>query len=177
MSNDAPIVRRARRQDQEAVGALWAAFLREQATLDDRAAASEDARTRWDNDFAFWLRDERRGLWVAEEEGAVCAFVRAQYWTPPPVYVECLEVHVDELYVAPRCRGSGVAAALVAAVRTWAEAGGAQRLRLSVLAANEEGQAFWEAQRARPFYEVHTIDLDPGDAGADAERSSRLGFH
>ncbi|MFF0426658.1 GNAT family N-acetyltransferase [Streptomyces sp. NPDC004520] len=48
------------------------------------------------------------------------------------------------VWVAPEARGLGLAARLIAAVETWAQGTGADRLRLSVLAANAPAIALYE---------------------------------
>ncbi len=155
------------------LGRLWLQFLREQAALDVRFRVAEDALMRWRNDFPHWIRDSSRCLFVAVLDGEVVGFVTAQRWTPPPVYAGPTEVHVNELYVRPEARGRGAGRRLLQAVRAWAEETGAERLRLTVLAANEEGQAFWRHLEAHPFALTMTIDLEP-DPRPQGER--RIGF-
>jgi GNAT superfamily N-acetyltransferase len=112
-------VRRAKQSDHDALGALWMAFMSEQAGLDDRLAVADDARERWDNDFSVWLNDERQATFVAEVDDALRGFATAHQWGPPPIYEDAVEVYLDELYVAPEARRSGLGEKLVAAVRTW----------------------------------------------------------
>jgi GNAT superfamily N-acetyltransferase len=164
-------VRRAKQADHKALGALWIAFMSEQAGLDDRLAVADDARERWDNDFPVWLNDDRQATFVAEVDGALRGFVTAHQWGPPPIYEDAVEVYLDELYVLPEARRNGLGAELVAAVRTWASALGAVRIRLQALHANETAQAFWAACGAEPFAITHTVELDPPEESS-AEASS-----
>jgi GNAT superfamily N-acetyltransferase len=170
-----PNVRHAREDDQEAVRDLWMALLEAQAELDDRMGVAEDARDRWDNDFSVWLEDETSRIFVAETD-AVVGFVSARRWGPPPIYRDEAEVFLEELYVAPDARRQGLGSALVAAVRDWADALGAHRVRLSVLAANEAGRAFWAAQNAEPMTLTLTIDCPGPDSSQDDEGTKKIGF-
>lgn len=185
---NAPDIRPARRADRDALGALWVAFLREQTEHDPRLGVADDALERWQNDYAMWLNDGSRCLSVAapdDDDDAsgddIVGFVAAEQWGPPPIYAEASEVYLTELYVMPAARRNGIGRQLVGAVRKWAEAKGAVRIRLRALVRNEAGQAFWAAQQAEPLSTVFTIDLNP-DAASDDESddeskaSRRIGF-
>jgi len=167
-------VRRARREDEATLAFLWVQFLQEQSALDPRFAMAEDALERWRNDFPMWLNDVSRRIFVAEAAGLV-GVVTAHRWWPPPIYEEASEVYVDELYVAPASRRSGVGRRLVEAVKAWGGSLRANLLRLGMLAANENGLLFWKKVGARPFSVTLTIDLEaqPGVSGAPKRK---LGF-
>lgn len=171
----APTVRRAREDDQEAVGELWLSLLEAQADLDDRMGVAEDARARWDNDFSVWLEDETSRIFVAETD-TVVGFVSARRWGPPPIYRDEAEVFLEELYVVPSARRQGLGSALVEAVHDWAETLEAHRVRLSVLAANEAARAFWATQDAEPMTLTLTIDCPGPDAVHDDEGTKKIGF-
>ncbi|HYC78932.1 MAG TPA: GNAT family N-acetyltransferase [Planctomycetota bacterium] len=59
-----------------------------------------------------WLmhRDPRRPVWVAEENGAVVAWISLDAFRPNPGYGRTAEVNV---YAAPPARGRGIGEALV----------------------------------------------------------------
>lgn len=167
-------VRRARKEDQDAMAFLWVQFLQEQAALDARFALAEDALTRWRNDYPLWLTDESRRIFVAEANGIV-GFATAHRWWPPPIYEDASEIYLDELYVTPSARRSGVGRRLFEAIRTWAGSLGAERLRLGMLSANENGANFWHRMGARPFSVTLTIDLEKPPEGPTAPKR-KLGF-
>jgi len=167
-------VRRARKQDQQAVAVLWYALLTEQAALDDRFGPSDDALGRWNNDFPVWLHNDARRILVAERAETLVGVATAHRWAAPPVYRYAEEVYINELYVTPDERGKGAGRALVEAIRAWADELGTQRLRVGVLAANAAGAAFWEALDARPLSVTYTIELD-AEAPQPPERR-RIGF-
>lgn len=171
-------VRRARRGDRARLGQLWQRLLEEQAAMERRLAPAADARERWENDFAHVLRDEAQRLFVAEAGEGVVGFAAARRWSAPPIYAEAHEVFVSELYVVPEARRRGVGQALVEAVKRWARAAGAERLRVAVLSANAAGRQFWQqAQGVEPLYQTGTIDLSPGETKRSPEAGRQpLGF-
>lgn len=171
-----PDVRRAQKADQEVVGDLWARLLKEQEELEDRFVVADDARQRWANDFPMWLDDETRRVYVAESDKEIVGFASARRWGPPPIYEESSEVYLDELYVRPSHRRQGLGTQLLNALRDWADRLGAQRLRLRKLAANDEAQAFWAAQEARPLTTTLTIEREDSKKEADDEGSKKIGF-
>jgi GNAT superfamily N-acetyltransferase len=174
-------IRRARTADAERLADLWLALLRTQAEQDDRIDVSDDAAERWHNDFPVWLDDETRRIFVAEldtaegREGEVCAFASAHRWGPPPIYAESEEVYLDEIYVAPDAQRQGIGGQLVDAVREWAEGLGAQRVRAQVLASNDAGNAFWDAQDAAPLTITRAIECSPEPAES-REGTKKIGF-
>ena len=173
-----PDVRQAQEADQEAVGALWKQLLDEQSDLDDRMGVAEDALDRWHNDYPVWLEDETARIYVAEdEEGEVVGFAAARRWGPPPIYEESSEVYLDELYVRPDSRRSGYGTQLVHAVRDWSDQVGAQRIRLRVLTANQNGRSFWAAQEAIPLSMTFTIEGETSsEESPPDEGSKKIGF-
>jgi GNAT superfamily N-acetyltransferase len=170
-----PDVRRAQSDDQTTVGDLWVQLLREQDELDDRFGVADNARERWDNDFPQWLDDETYRIYVAEADDEIVGFASAHRWGPPPIYEESSEVYLDELYVRPEARREGLGTQLVEAVRDWSDQIGAQRIRLSVLAANDDARVFWAAQDATPLTLTFTIEQNGGEEGDD-EGSKKIGF-
>ena len=65
------------------------------------------------------------------------------------------------MWVDPSARGTGVAGALVAAVREWASAVGAQRLRLGVVADGAAAIRFYERLGFRREGEMGRLKRDP----------------
>lgn len=168
--------RRAQREDQARIAALWQDLLEEQAELEERFGMAEDALERWNNDYPQWLRDETRRIFVAEEGDNLIGFITAQRWAPPPIYAFSDEVYVNELYVAPSARRTGAGEALVEVMRAWADDLGAARIRLGVLAANGPGRAFWAEQGARAVSLTLAIDLDPEPPPEEPPPKRRIGF-
>jgi GNAT superfamily N-acetyltransferase len=170
-----PNVRRAQPEDQDPVGDLWVQLLDEQDELEDRFGIADDARDRWENDFPLWLDDETYRVYIAEVDGEIAGFATAHRWGPPPIYEESSEVYLDELYVRPDDRRSGLGTQLVAAIRDWTDRIGARRIRLNVLSANEAARAFWAAQDATSLTLTFTIERTGAEEGND-EGSKKIGF-
>lgn len=64
-------VRPASWHDAAAVEELWCRLLEEQAALEELFTPAEDARRRWRNDFALWVRDRVYRIYVADRQGEV----------------------------------------------------------------------------------------------------------
>ncbi len=168
------MIRRATKDDADAVLASWLALLREHAAMDDRFAPAEDAAQRWRNDYPVWLQDGTRRLYVAEANGAIVGFISAYRWAPPPIYRFEEMVFIDELYVRPEARGAGWGRQLVEAVQAWGVSFGAVQIRLRALAANDAGVAFWKSIGAQPFVVELAMDLDA--SAPPPEKPRRVGF-
>ncbi|MEM9665549.1 MAG: GNAT family N-acetyltransferase, partial [Bacteroidota bacterium] len=169
-------VRRATRDDLEALAALWNAFMHEQARLEPRLRVAADAQARWTNDAQHWLADETTRLFVAADPGSspLAGYVMAHRWAPPPIFESGGEVFLQELFVRPEERSRGVGQRLVESVRTWAVSLGAERVRLEALAANEAGRAFWAQLHATPISVGLAIELPQTTPALPPPR--RIGF-
>lgn len=170
----AALTRPATPSDTETLVALWRALLDEHENLDERFRRADDAETRWRNDLAAWLTSATHRLVVAEWSGEVAGFAHAYRYAPPPLYAEREEVFVESLYVRRASRRGGAGRALVADIRAWAEASGAEQLRIGTLAGNAEAGAFWRAAGAVPYEIAWTLALMP-KAGRVAPKG-KLGF-
>ena len=173
---DGAIIRRAKTEDADRIGELWLALLEEQAERDARIGVADDALSRWQNDFPMWLDDDTRRVFVAEVDGTIQGFASAHRWGPPPIYAESSEVYLDEIYVAPEARRCGLGSQLVEAVREWAEGLGSERVRLQVLAENDDAHGFWNACDAVPLVVTRAIECEPSEEAAEDEGSGKIGF-
>lgn len=66
--------------------------------------------------------------------------------------------HIGLLLVDTAQQGTGLAAAVMAALQDWARAGGAQWLRLGVVAGNARAEAFWQRQGFTETRVRHGVD-------------------
>ena len=147
---EAAAVRRAGPADLTALVALWTALHEHHAALDARYALTDDAPRRWAADAREWLRSDADRVWAAERDGALDGFATAHRTSVGAIYRAPEVVYLDDLFVMPRARGEGLGRALVEAVAEWAREIGASEIRLGVLAANAEAEAFWRRAGAAP---------------------------
>lgn len=174
-------IRPATTADREALIALWQAFMREQSAHDDRLPLADDAAERWQHDLPMWLDDDTVQIRVAEHNDEVVGFVRAHRTGPPPVYADCAEVYIDEVFVHDAHRRQGAATVLIDAIANWAARVQADRLRLSTVAANDAATAFWHNYGAAPLATIWTAPVEsesaPEKEGSDVnEGSAKIGF-
>ena len=168
-------IRPARPGDLERLAELWIAFLEEQADLDDRVQVAEDALERWRNDYPAWIHRDQRHILVAERGGELSGFAAAIRHEPAPIFAYVPEVFVEELYVRPDARRKGLGAALFGSMREWGESWGARRIRLSVLASNEEARAFWSSLGLTDMSITMALAVSgPGDVAV--REKNRIGF-
>ena len=181
MSTSSVTIRPATAADQESLCALWQAFMHEQSSHDDRLVLSDDAAKRWQNDVPVWLDDSTVRIWSAGHNGEIVGFARAHRTGPPPVYADCAEVYIDEVFVDESYRREGTATALIDAASDWATEFGADRMRLSTVAASAGADAFWQAYGAAPLATIWTASVDStSDSETPAsdlnEGSAKIGF-
>lgn len=157
-------IREARGSDVEAALALWAALHREHEARDPRYRLSDDAAARWRTSFRDWVRSPGSRVWLGLDGGPV-GLLTAHLYEPAPTYRPHLLVHVDDLYVAPRTRGTRLGTRLLEAARAWGLEAGATELRAGVLAANAAGRAFWERQGAEDYSVTVTMPVAGPDGG------------
>ena len=171
-------IRRAQPSDCHALLELWKALLDEQEQMEGRFERADDAEERWRNDYEEWLRDDEQRIFVAERKGEVSGYVSACRWFTSPIYKAARELFIEEMYVAPDRRRKGIGRALLAAVQEWAEETGIERLRIGVLAQNQDGRAFWEALAATPLSLTLTVELDKGAAESSEKEKEKasMGF-
>ncbi len=168
------MVRQARRSDEAVIGRMWYELLRTQGELNPRFAPSDDARERWRNDYRAWLDRLSRRMYVAEVDGEVCGFITAEQWSPPPVFDDKPGVYINELYVEPSRRRSGIGTQLVNAVKEWAIEVGAHQLRAGIVASNEAAASFWREIGGQPVARTFALGLE---TDTKEEREARsIGF-
>ncbi|SEW24605.1 GNAT family N-acetyltransferase [Halobacterium jilantaiense] len=139
-----------------------------EATTDDVASVRAVAEASWERDYADLLTrdtvaagvndwydeatladlvtDERTPVYVAETESAGADSGRGDIAAFAHGYVDGETGHVLRLYVHPDERRSGVGRRVLDATVAALSARGSERVEATVLAANEQGRAFYEAQ-------------------------------
>lgn len=82
--------------------------------------------------------------YVGRQDGRLVGHVSATVQTPPPIYEEIRECHVDEFYIDDSVRRRGAATALLDAIEEWGRARDCERLDLNVDVQNEAARALYE---------------------------------
>ncbi len=168
--------RAATAADADILCDFWLALMREHEELDPRLVLSEDAGVRWKNDYLHWIEDKTCNMVVAAGPAGPVGYIRAHRMVELPVFAPVPEVYIDKVYVIPDARGQGIGKKLVDKISNWAEACGAERVRLRVLKSNTKGIAFWEREGASAFYATYTMDLDPKPELRKKQETRRIGF-
>lgn len=105
---------------------------------------------------------------VAELEGATVGFANAERRARPPVLQPRRMLHLDNLYVREDARRKGVASALLARCREWAQERGLELWSATVYRWNEAALALC----ARAGLEPQTVGL-VGRVGGAGEKGER----
>lgn len=152
-------VRLARPSDLPVALPLWEALHREHEAQDARYRLADDAAQRWATDFRTWTRSDRDRVWLAVDGGRGIGLLTAHHYEPSPVFAPDSMIYVDDVYVEPAARRTGLARRLLDEARQWGAAVGASHLRAGVLAQNPAGRAFWEQAGAVDFSVTVTVPL------------------
>lgn len=138
-------IRKIRRNEiQSLIFDCWLPFAKEMAALDEYNALAEDI-----TDDALTYRQEQfenedAVISVAVENNRIIGYATAERNDTPPVFQRGMAVNIEEIYVEQSYRGRGIASALIEHVEQWAADCGAERMTLSVNAANEAAQALYD---------------------------------
>lgn len=98
------------------------------------------------------LSDDRRPIFIAEEQGAVLgyAFCILQITQDDPVLCDRRVVYIDDLCVDQAQRGKGVAKALYERVCDYAKSLGYDAVTLNVWCGNDRAMAFYQKCGLKP---------------------------
>ena len=91
--------------------------------------------------------NDRAQIFVAADQDVVVGFVHVRLFDTPdtPAFIEQLRAAVDDLFVDPTCRRSGIARKLLKTAEDWARSKGAVGIDLNVYAFNTTGQRVFAA--------------------------------
>lgn len=147
---------------------LWLPFAREMADLDPYNALADDVRAdarayRQSN-----LDDSDTATFVATDEETFVGYAVVMADRSPPVFARGREATIEEVYVDPDFRGSGVATALMDRAESWAATRECEYVTLSVNERNETARAVYESRG----YSVRRFKMDKRLAEAPVESVS-----
>ncbi len=168
-----PTIRPARPADLDALAQMWSAFMREQASLDERATPSGDADERGRTTLRDAIDSSSAVVLVAESKDELAGFVAGHASAPSPVYAGNVEAQLTELYVVPKHRRAGLAGRLMDAAVEWARSEGLSRVRFDVLAANAASRAVWEGRGVEPISVTYAVELESAPSRA---KRAPMGF-
>lgn len=152
------IVRPATEDDLEVMGELWwemAKFHSAALPIPMKSKAETSVQRR--KYVQERLGDENSLTLVAETEGHIVGYCRANVGYYPPVYEPQLYGSINELIVAERYRRRGIGEAMVGAARDWFKSWGVSRVEVGTMTGNPVSNAFWEKMGFVTFREVKQI--------------------
>lgn len=145
-------IRRARKEDVDAVAALWRLMWDFHGPLDPRFEATPVA----DRVMAAWIDENldnpRSAVFVAErEDGALDGYCLAMILENPPVLPRQFFGYVSEISVRDRRQGTG--SALLEAAHAWFREEGLAYAEVNVSVRNAVARGFWRRNGYGEFLE------------------------
>ena len=104
-----------------------------------------------EDDLQVLLRDEKRPIFIAEEDGQVLGygFCILKHTENDPVLCDSRSLYIDDLCVDENCRGKHVGSHIYAYIKDYARTIGCDTVTLNVWAFNESALRFYEAMGMR----------------------------
>ena len=152
--------RRARRDDLDALVALWLALCEYHAELSPQFRLGSEAAQELRRLLADQLGDPDQACFVADApEGGLAGFCTLRVDRAGPILDDPLRAEILDLFVPPTRRRAGLGAALLEAALAWLRARGIRRVEVRVLTRNAVGQRFWHAHGFGSFVDVLEREL------------------
>ena len=174
MPADAPAgydIRPATRRDQDLLAEMFRGFLEEQSDWGGMFGVESGAHPEYTAMFARLLESQAGDggvILVAETQvesapdsgfASPVGFLMATVASRPAFFHESSRGRIEDAWVRPEHRRSGIGRALVEAAVAWARQQGAARMILQVARRNEAGLAFWREMGFETFMDVMERDL------------------
>lgn len=148
-------LRRARRDDLDALVALWLALCEHHAELSPLFRLGPEAAAELRRLLADQLGDRDQACFVTDApEGGIAGFCTVRVDRAPPILDDPFRAEILDLFVRPAHRRAGLGDALVEAALGWVRARGIRRVEVRVLTRNAVGQRFWRARGFGSFMDV-----------------------
>jgi CheY-like chemotaxis protein len=159
----------ARLDDFDVVAQLFEAVRSYNATLDYRLTLAEDWRDMLHEHFARTSADPGAALWLlAWRENQPVGLLAIAAHLDSPLLKHRRWAEVMALYLAPDCRGSGLAQRLMAEAQAWAAAQGFDRVQVHAAATNEHARSFYQRSGFQRAQEVLRLQVEPAIAQVTA---------
>lgn len=153
------IVRAGKREDARVAARLWMQSAEDHAAYDAVYETSPEAEKMMRTFLADLSSSSHSFLFVAETTGPesdIVGFISGELREGSPTFSPKSWASVDDVFVLPRRRSSGIGRALLASVRDWAAHRNASGISLQVATANERGRKFY---RDLGFREVSIYEV------------------
>lgn len=150
------IVRSGKRDDTAAAAWLWVKSAEEHTLYDSVYATSSDAEKIMRRFLADLSASSLSCLFVAERDGVVIGFLSGEMREGSPAFEPKTWAAVEDVYVLPDHRSSGVGHVLFEKFQEWARRKGASGISLQVAAGNARARKLYESLgfRAVSVYQV-----------------------
>ena len=156
-------VRHATPRDRDLLAELFRAFVEEQSDWGGMFGVEPGPHDEYASFVARWLDAAKRGgelaLLAETASGSPVGFLFASVATRDAFFHERHRGRIDDVWVRPGHRRSGIGRALADAALAWIRAQGPGRVILQVARRNEAGQAFWRSLGFGAFMDVMERDL------------------
>ncbi len=156
-------IREAVRQDRDLLAEMFRSFVEEQSEWGGMFGVEPGHHDEYGKMFDRVFAAEPSEDWtiqIAETEaGSPVGFLMATFATRPDFFHETSRGKIEDTWIRPEHRRSGLARALVLDALEWIRSRGAGRVILQVAGRNTAGQAFWRGLGFEPFMDVMERDL------------------
>lgn len=160
-------IREAARRDRDLLAEMFRAFVEEQSAWGGMFGVESGPHDEYSEMFDRVFAAEESSDWtirIAETEaGSPVGFLMATFSTRPDFFHEASRGKIEDAWVRPEHRRSGIARALALEALGWVRSRGAGRVILQVAGRNAAGQAFWRRLGFEPFMDVMEMDVSKMD--------------
>lgn len=160
-SVNAFVIRAARRQDTQAICALWQALMDFHRARDPRFEFAPNAMREFEQHLIQTMRSRGARVYVAETEGQAIGYIMGEIHTRKPIYPVGTYGFISDVVVDGPWRRKGVGRALAEALMAWFRQNGVTAIELFVAAANPVSDAFWRALGFTDYLRLLRLDIEP----------------
>lgn len=122
---------------------LWIKAQHEMATVSEHTLV-DDIRSDGLSHRRSRLSDDDSITFLARDGNRLIGFLAAEIQTPPPIFQQVRECHIDELFVSEEARRQGIATKLLERGEEWADRHDRERLDLNVHHENHSAKRLYE---------------------------------
>jgi ribosomal protein S18 acetylase RimI-like enzyme len=137
-------IRPGRREDAAEAARLWMQSAEEHTSHDRVYETSPDAEKTMRRFLADVANSGYSFLFVAAAGDRTVGFISGELRQGSPTFLPKTWASVDDVFVEPAYRNSGIGRALLQSVQAWAQERDADGISLQVAAANSRGRKFYE---------------------------------